>query len=85
MLFKIVINFYTEKHRKFINKLFELIFILNQLVRTLATILKMSDVKNTAHGRIRTLYFFKVTHEIISEIVQVNTRHEIRRMIFYSL
>jgi hypothetical protein len=28
-------------------------------------------------GHIGTLYFFKVTHELISEIVRVNTRHEI--------
>lgn len=55
MLLKIVINFYSEKHRMSINTLFEIILMLNQVVRILATIPKTSDVKNTSHGSHSTL------------------------------
>jgi hypothetical protein len=49
MLFKIVINFYSEKHKKSINTLFKTTLILNQMVQILATILKSNDVKNISH------------------------------------
>ena len=55
------------------NKILEKIFMLNQVVRILATILKNSDVKNTAGGCVRPFYFFNVAHELISEII--NTRY----------
>jgi hypothetical protein len=60
MLFKIIVNFNSEKNRKSINTLFEIILMLNQVVRILATLLKMRDVKNTSHGSNSTIILLQL-------------------------